>query len=390
MVKIARKYKRRKISQKALITAIIICLIVMVIILIESLNKIKENDEDNKKAELSEVSEADLVQDDLAIYRKYNCKDVSKEYTTNNFKVNLSFGKDLYSKEGESNQEYFESLINELVKVYKRSFQMEDKDKEIIIEVNYISETNYFYKINSKENYFEDAEEKNNEIKNYKEIETIQNKVSYEDFNKFNQNEWSVQAAGVEIKEKSNGVLDYGTYKILTDNIFTNTIIMNSEFKDEIIEGIKVGDSFNSIKQKLGTPTFEKTNMIGYKTNDEYIFFYNDEVAIYPNIKSSNLELEELIQNYINGTYDGERKEFAFDILHKYYDFKSYIDNSNSLNLESATRGIKIKISDKNQVDINIYNNYDMTETTKKYIREGKINTNFETDLIYETEINRK
>ncbi|MGN1299365.1 MAG: hypothetical protein ACI4UE_05230 [Candidatus Scatovivens sp.] len=390
MVKIARKYKRRKISKKALVVAIIICLIVMVIILVESLNKIKETDEDNKKAELSEVSEADLVQDDLSIYRKYNCKDVSKKYTTDNFKVNLSFGKDLYSKEGESNQEYFESLINELVKVYKRSFQLVDEDKDITIEVNYISETNYFYKINSKENYFNDTEEKNNEIKNYKEIEAIQNKVSYEDFNKFNKNEWSVQAAGVEIKEKSNGILDYGTYKILTDNIFTNTIIMNNEFKDEIIEGIKVGDSFNSIKQKLGNPTFEKTNMIGYKTDDEYIFFYNDEVAIYPNIKFSNLELEELIQNYIKGIYDGERKEFAFDILHKYYDFKSYIDNNNSLNLESATRGIKIKISDKNQVDINIYNNYDMTETTKKYIREGKINTNFETDLIYETEINRK
>ena len=202
-------------------------------------------------------------------------------------------------------------------------------------------------------------------------------------------NSWSARAAGIKIKETGENYLDYGTYKVLTNNTFINTIILKPDFPDEVIEEIKVGDSFTNIKNRLGEPTFKSNNFLGYKTDSVYAFFYTDEVAIYPNISFQNLQLEELITKYINGEYSSTGR-FSYDVIHTYLDFNSYVDEQENVNIESPVRGIKITITKNGDLSAQIYNNYDITETTKKYIREDIIKTDFETDLINEYELNRK
>lgn len=395
MISIAQKYKKRKrkISKKSLIVAIIICIIISILLMIETLNKIKNNDieniTDNKPTQLD--NNAQTIDNNKTledIYTKNNCERISEKYENNIIKVDIKFGKELYDNKNNSNEKYYENIIKDFAKKYKRDFMLVDKAKKIEITVQVESETDYTYSINGKEEYFKQADEKNKELNEYKEIETIENEISYSDFNKFDSNDWSVNAAGVEIVSRNQGVLNYGTYEVLTDNIFINTIILKQDFTESIIEGIKVGDAFDSIKSKLGEPQFQTNNMIGYKTNDEYIYFYEDQVAIYPNIRFLNFELENLIKDYIDGKYE-QRKDFAFAILYKYFDFKSTIDENNTLILESPVRGIQIQISRTNEIFINTYNNYDITENTKKYIRENIINSKFNEDLTYINEINR-
>lgn len=387
MIKIDKnqKRKRRKLKKRVIVLIIAVILIVILIMINNSLDEINSNVDDNiiEKAELSQ--ENNMAPED--VYQKYECENIKSEYVDDDLQITLEFSKDLFD-ENNSNQEYFEDIIKNLVKVYNKDFILKDENKNIIINVKVGSLENYTYTVNNIEDYFKQAEEKNKEINNYKEIKSIQANNLYKDLKKFNLNSWSVNAAGVKIKETGEDYLDYGTYRILTNNTFINTIILKSDFQDEVIEGIKVGDSYSSIKEKLGEPTFETNDMIGYKASEVYAFFYNDEVVIYPNISFQNEQLEELITKYINREYSSTGR-FSYDVIHTYLDFNSYVDEQNNVNIESPARGIKIKIKENGNLNIQIYNNYDITETTKKYIREDIIKTNFETDYIYECELKR-
>lgn len=386
MRKIARnqKRKKRKLKKRFVVLIVIFIILIMLIMILNSLNKISE---DKPSEDLAELTAKDNITDDY-IYEKYECKDISKQYIDDKLQISLNFDRDLFDNENNSNKEYFENIIKELVKKYERDFVLIDNNRNIIINVNVNSTEDYNYTINNIEDYFNQAEKFNEKLKDYEKIKTTDADISNTDFKMFNMNSWSIRAAGVEIKEIGDGYLDYGNYKVLTNNTFIKTIILGLDFEGEIIEGLKVGETFEDIKQKLGEPTFKQNNMIGYKTNDVYVFFYNNEVAIYPNEYFSNLGLENLIEKYVTGEYR-ERSELAYDIIHNYLDFHSYIDNNNTLNIESPVRGMKIKITDQGDLSSEIYNNYDITEKTKKYIRENIIRTNFETDLVYENEIDR-
>ena len=149
-----------------------------------------------------------------------------------------------------------------------------------------------------------------------------------------------------------------------------------------------MGDTFNSIEKKLGEPTFEENNMIGYKTSNAYMFFYNDQVVLYPNEYFNNNKIENLIQDYIDGKYS-DTSRFAYEIIHYYMDFTSKIDEQQTLNLSSPVRGIDIHITKDGKISADIYNNYNITETTKKYIREEIMKTNFDKDFVFESELNR-
>lgn len=389
MIKIAKNQKRknRKLKKRFIVLFFIVVLIMIFIMINNSLNEINNNNNDEDISEKAELSqENNMTSED--IYQKYECENIESEYVDNNLQINLDFSKDLFS-ENNSNQKYFDNIIESLVKVYNRDFILKDKNKNITISVKVNSPEDYTYTINNIQDYFKQAEEKNKEINNYKEIKSTPINNLYSDFEKFNLNSWSARAAGIKIKETGKNYLDYGTYKVLTNNTFINTIILKPDFPDEVIEEIKVGDSFTNIKNRLGEPTFKNNNFLGYKTDSVYAFFYTDEVAIYPNISFQNLQLEELITKYINGEYSSTGR-FSYDVIHTYLDFNSYVDEQENVNIESPVRGIKITITKNGDLSAQIYNNYDITETTKKYIREDIIKTDFETDLINEYELNRK
>lgn len=355
---------------------------IMFILFINTLNKIDINIP-TQEAEF--ISTENKTEED--VFKEYKITEKSKIYNQDNkLEMEVEFSKKLYQNDN-SNKEYYEAIIKDFVKLYKTDFIIVDNKNNIKIEVFATSENNYKYKINNIEEYFKVAEEKNNKIKKFKEIESKNLDIENKELNKFDNNEWSVKAAGVKILEYGEDYLGYENYKILTDDIYIDTIILESTYIEEVLEGIKVGTSKNEVKEKLGEPTFEDN---GYKINDSYMFFYDDEIAIYPNTKFNNLEIEKLIINYINSKEKEERKMFAYSILSDNFDFKSWVDENNILNIVSVNRGISIYVDENNQLTADIYNNYDITEKTKECIRNGIIELNLEIDSVYEAEKNRK
>lgn len=358
----------------------------MIVMMRNSFKWIKNNTNNNEPSNLAKLSEYSNSIDE--VYAKYNCVKTQVQFIDDTFKADVIFAKDLF-EENNSNEEYFERIIKDLVRVYNRDFVLKDTQKNIIINVIVNSSDDYNYTINNLENYFEKTKEKNKKLSEYEEIKTIDKNTQYYDFETLRINNWSIKGSGIKAEEKGIDHLKYKKYKVLTNNTFVNTIILNSDFEEEIIEGIKFGEDFNTIEKKVGKPTFTQNDMIGYKINNVYVFFYKDEVAIYPNIYFENLQLENLITKYLNNEYSSVAR-FSYDLIHTYLDFNSYVDDKNTVILESPTRGIKMSITQDRNLNVEIYNNYDLTEVTKKYIREDKFKTNFEIDLVYEHELNRR
>ena len=387
MIKIAKKRKKRKLKKKFVVLFLAIIVILIIYIMKISLDKVNNNSNMQKPSNPAELSQQDDITDE-DVYEKYNCiKEKAELVDESTLQIQLKFERDLFGDN--SNEYYFKKIIEELVKVYNRDFILKDTNKDITIKVTVNSQSNYTYTINNLENYYEQAKEKNELIEEYKKIEEVDKNITYYDFESFKINNWSIKGAGIKAKEKGNGYVKYKDYKILTENTFVNTIIINSDFEEEIIEGIKFGQEFNEIEKKLGKATFKENDMIGYKINDAYIFFYNDEIAIYPNTYFENIVLEDFITKYLNNEYSSIAR-FSYDIMSNCLDFTSYIDEKKSVILESPVRGIKIKITNEGTLSAEVYNNYNITEKTQKYIVEDIIGTNFEKDFVYEKELNRR
>ena len=376
-----RKYKKRKIDKQSMIIVIIISLVVMVFVIISTINRLKPKEkEEEKPAELISPE----IQTDYDIFDKYNSVLEDKRYEDNNFIVEVDFEKDLYDENDRSNRDYFESLIEELIVQYDTDFYLIDKNKQIEIEVYKDEMGEYKYKINNIENYFENSTV-DQEIRKYQEIGTIKNSIKSEDINSFSYNGWEIGRVGAKVDRRDKEYLYYKNYRIRTDNTTVDKMFFEKNYEEEIIEGVKVGEDFKEIEKKLGEPTFKGNNFIAYKTDTAYVFFYENESVVYPNIKYNNNKLEEIITKLFNEEYN-ERKFFAFDILQNCKDFKSKLIENNNLKIWSVNRGIEIIVDESHNAQITIYNNYDMTDLTKQYIREKSFITNFEEDLIFKTE----
>lgn len=365
-----------------MIIAILICLIVIIMLFINALKKI-DLELPTTKAELIK-KENKTKEDILEIYK---IKEKSRRLNIDDkLELEVEFSNKLF-KGDKSNREYFEAIINDFVKLYKTDFVLVDNEKDIKIEVFATSENNYKYKINDIEDYYKVVEEKNEQIKNFKEIEVKNAEIKNEEIEKFDHNDWSVLGAGVKILEYGDGYLGYDNYKVLTNDIYIDTIILEKTFEEEVIKGIKVGTPKEEIKEKLGEPTFGEN---GYKIKDSYMFFYDEEIAIYPNTKFKNSQIEEMLFNYIKSEEKEDLEIFSHIIIVDNLDFKSWVDENNVFHLESPNRGICIHIDENKQVTADIYNNYDITERTKEFIRNGIFKLNSEIDTIYEIEKNRK
>ncbi len=190
---------------------------------------------------------------------------------------------------------------------------------------------------------------------------------------KLNNSNWDRIAAnlkGFTLDEAGNAYFEDGT-TLYCNGKNVDYITFNSNYSEEIIEHVKLGDSFETIKSKLGTPTFNSENSLGYKTQAVYIFFYDNEVCVYPNKKYSNGNLETLILDYYNKTYNGNRTNFVVEVLNSYNDFESEMDGEDVV-LNSVLRQISIRLNKDGNIAVTIYNGYNInTEKMKNYVDDN-------------------
>ena len=375
------KNKKKNLNKRKLIILVIIVLIVILSIISGILenNKKQNNNDDQIIVKYESIEQ---------ILNQYGCKLIKETKSSEK-----NYSKDLYVSfkyntfEGtESKKRYYENIISLLADFIKESYRLIDKDKGLVIEVqkNEIEtgKVAYIYAINGEQNYFETQETKVS-IQNYKQEKEINLQVNSNILNEVMQNKWK---SNINFGTKDSTFNKYDIYfdegievRKISGKVYN--IVFTNRYEKEIVNGIKVGTSFDEIIRKLGEPTFGRKNgqYIGYKSSDIYVFFLEDSISIYVNEKTEMEEFEELLNNYVENKID--IKEFMNDLTYLWPDYEEYTYNSSYIYINYPTKGIKIEMRKDSPIGIEIYNNCNITKNIEKFLKEGKISSRVNEDL---------
>ena len=179
---------------------------------------------------------------------------------------------------------------------------------------------------------------------------------------------------GYEKDEDGNYV--YEGYTLCTeDGVNVRYIIFTQDYTDEVISDLRVGAGYDEIVEAFGVaPTFEneQLNMYGYKTKTVYAFFSDNEICIYPNTRFDNNDFEEILFEYLSGSFDGDQTNFVVYIRNNYSDFTAELQGEDVV-LSSENRQIQIRLNGNyEETEVIIYNGY----TEESLMEENKENYN--------------
>ncbi|MBR3325125.1 MAG: hypothetical protein IKG14_03675 [Clostridia bacterium] len=261
-----------------------------------------------------------------------------------------------------SNQYYYETLIKAVsTKMQGKVFRLIDEKNNIFINIKE-NEKKVSYTINGSNNYFETEIAK---LSKRKEEKQIKLNIKSEVLNTLIKNDWG-RAQSREIlgtADKHENDYDYYNekgYYLRTINTKIFNFVFTKKYQDEVFEGIKTGLSNREIKKILGAPEFENEDaemLIGYKTNNFYVFFCQGEISIYKYEKEKeedNKAFSDLV------TELNEKKnydEFLKNLTELYPDYLKYTRDETGTELLYPQRGFKVEINNYKK-GITFFNNY--------------------------------
>ncbi len=346
--------KKKKKNKK-----IILILVILFIIFLISIGVIL-----NKKEEPQISSEINTnFQSIEDIIKFYECEyKGQKKSDTEGYDLDIyvGFKYDLF-EENESKESFFKMLIENIV-VFDNfeSIRLIDNEKNITIEVQcdkssksiiaiyYNGDSEYFKKEISKRSY-----------DNALEIETINPIINSEILNKCIDENWISKNIEFGTQEstfdKYSIYFDEG-YKVRTVQKKVHNLVFTDKYKDEIIGGVKVGEEFSEIENKLGKGLGNvNESLLLYKTKDFYIVFSNKEVSVYPIMSYETEEFEALIDEYNNNK---DIINFMDKLTDLWPDYDKYEYDTNYLDILYTLKGVRITYNIDGKNGIRLYENY--------------------------------
>lgn len=381
----------------------ILSAIVIIIIIIISSNLIKSKKE--KEIFLQEqerVQQYTNLKDFKSIdevFTYLNCTLISKEDSDIEnidyiLKVKLKYELD------QSYSNYYEKLIQYAAYTleYKNFYIIDEKQNiEILVMCDSEKQSVLKYYINDIENYFERNKTEKN-IDEYTQVNQINVNIASNILNKLIQQNW--KTANIELGSYESTYRKYDIYfdegyeiRKVDGKVFN--IIFTSKYQGNVLENISVNTSKEDIVKMLGKPEFEYNNLIGYKTNDFYVFFNeNSEISIYPVVEYDTDLIIDIIQKYEN---TNNLIDYINEIKDVWKDYDIYNYDTNYVVLQYTLKGICFKYDQTAQKGVVLYSNYNGNVSlgnTLKEILESKSklpnNMYFEnSDLVFNQEIAR-
>ena len=324
------------------------------------------------------------------------CKYI-KEFVDENdeypIQIELGFKYDLYTDE-QSNENFYMKLINEIVKFVRyENVKMIDVDKDITIEI--ICENNKLssIKINGIEDYFIYMDSKIS-ISKYKEINTVNLSSSSEALTALINSNWdsSINFGTRDSIFKNYYIFfDEGIeYKKIGSKIYN--IIFTEKYLGDVVNDVKTNESINSIKLKLGEPSFEdkELGVIGYKGSNFYVFFTGKEISIYKNLKIDYSEFWKLIDKFVKEDSQMDFKEFMNELTYIWPDYSEYNYDSDYMFISYPNKGIDIKLNYEEETGIVVYNNIsENLDKVKRYLSNTEFLSKLQIDNVFEAEKRR-
>ena len=370
----------------------IIVLFVMIFILMSAsiiLNVIqKQNQGNNENLENKKLS---TIQEVIEYYKSTYITEYESTEKGIKLDVEVVFAKPLY-EENVSNEKYFTELINDCAKViYYRSFRLIDNKNDIVIQVICKNMKIDTIIINDIEDYFIYMDSQIG-INSFKEIKTTALNVESEILKKCIEKNWK--------KDIDFGVRDsifdnYYIYfdegikvRIIDDKIYN--IVFTKQYKDAIVDGCFPGVDLKFVESKIGTPTFkdEESKIIGYKGEQIYVFFTDNEVSVYRNSTIDSDDFFKLADKFVAEELD--LLEFMNELTYLWPDYATYEYDETSIYINYPLKGIEIAINNGDINGILVYNNNKSTlSKIGKYLEDTRFVSRLQTDLVFKTEKQR-
>lgn len=382
------KKKRSVFTSRQKFLMIIAAFVILLTIIAIALNPTgKKKTVENNPVETEKSDTLKSVQDVIEYYDSiYYSSEISSEEGYD-LDIKVSFKYNLY--EGDESKEIFFKNIYEKVAYVtgKKSFRIIDEDKDIIIAVKCTSNGIYEIKINGETDYFRKEDSKRSAKKNFRAA-VLNLSIDSPELRNLIESNWSTDNIDLGSKEGS-----YYKYDIYFDEGYeirniqgkVYNIVFTKKYNGTVVDGFKVGTSLEKIEANLGK-TYEENGLLGYKTNNFYVWFSDDEISIYPIRRNDYSEFEELAKEY-NEKKDAN--DFMYKITDVWTDYDLYDYNENYVRIVYANKGVSFEYSIENPVGIKLYENY--TGELRDNIDDYKnIFYSFDKNLTGERELERR
>lgn len=332
-----------------------------------------------------------------AILEYFGCKYKKEtESDIEGFKTDIYtvFKYDLYDGE-EKNEKFYNNVINKIAEFLNYSnFRLIDTSREEKIDIQVICKNGKVSKIiiNGIEDYFIYMDSQIS-LRKYKEIKTTEISVQAPELIECIQKNWSK-----DCNFGTREAIFQGYYMYFDEGIEVRSIdsriynvVFTEKYEKEVVNGFTVGTKSDIIKERLGVPTFQNSDgsIIGYKSNELYVFFTNDQISIYRNTPESGYdEFFKLVDQFLEDKYS--LLEFMNELTYIWPDYEEYTYGSDEVYLSYPNKGIDIKLNYDNTDGIVFYNNIGVKqEVVNKYLEHTEFVALLQVDNIYNAEIKR-
>lgn len=383
-----------------LIIMIIVILVVLIITILQLVNYIKaiSSNDNTNTASIDVVSENTNTDkktiEGVIVASGSKYLDKTDKGT---LKIFVEFKYDLYDENGKSMKRYFYDLIGDLVPLIEKSFYLVDESKNIEIRIIYKPETDeYTVKINSLKDFYDETDgEDYVNLANTKIVEKSNLFINNVMLNNLVRKNMFMLNSEYSDKSRVDMGNDYYSYndgamyaKLLGGRVF-NTVF-TQKYDEEVAKNIKVGTSLSEINDQVSNLGFGSVNdgYLGYRTEDFYAFFYNDEISVYQYNYDENEYFDKYLSEYCS-TGNLQKLYEDFNEWDSYFE-KEYDPESGRFKITFPARGIDIDIYNNDSKGIKIYSNYYLTDTIKQLVKTNKITLEGKKDLIHITEIARR
>lgn len=297
-----------------------------------------------------------------------------------------------YDENDQSNEEYYNNLLEDCAKILRyKSFKLIDKENDINIKVICDGRKINSIIINDIEDYFIYMDSQIS-LKKYVEIPITQLNIQSQILQECINNNWDKNIYFGErdsIFNKYDIYFEEGIKVRIIDNKVYN-IIFTNKYNGNIVENLFPGIDLKNVEATLGEPTFEdkEIKVIGYKGENIYIFFTENEISVYRNGQIDADNFFELSDKFISEELD--LLEFMNELTYIWPDYSDYNYSSTSVFISYPLKGVEISINSDDTNGILLYNNIKSSlQKVNRYLENTSFVARLQKDLVCEAEKRR-
>lgn len=385
-------YKDQNKQNYKFILIVLFVLVFILLLLLTMVGILKSKDKENQISPTLSFDNLTTVKEVIEYYKStYISEEVSKK-TSIYMDYYLVLKYLPYEEDDTSNEKYYNDLLTTSARILGyRSFCMIDNKNNIEIEVSCNNGKISKITINGIEDYFIYMDSQI-DLKSYEEIPITDISVDSAILNECLNKNWE---SNIYFGERISIFDEYYIYlnegiKVRTINNQIYNIVFNTNYKENVINGLFPGIDLKNVKFNFGDPSFESEDgkIIGYKGNRIYVFFTEDEISIYRNLDTDIEDFWKLVDEFIDENIDF--LEFMNQLTYLWPDYSKYTYSSDSVFLSYPSKGIEIKLNYDDISGILVYNNIKSSLTKAgRYLENTNFVSRLKIDSVFETEKRR-